>query len=68
MPRIIYFDFYSRIVRGNLNGNFSIDSVTGQITPNGVIDYENMVEEVDRNRVFNLTVRAFDLGTPPLYR
>ena len=57
-----------RIVRGNTNGNFSIDEVTGEITPSGIIDYENVVPDNDGNRVFNLTIRAFDLGTPPLYR
>jgi cadherin 23 len=56
-----------RIVRGDTGGNFSIDVVTGEITPNGVINYENMMGDGDGNRVFNLTVRAFDLGTPPLF-
>ena len=47
---------------------FSIDSVTGEITPNGVIDYENIIPDQDGNHIFNLSVRAFDLGTPPLFR
>ena len=57
-----------KIVGGNLDGNFTIDSVTGEITPNGVIDYENIIPDQDGNHIFNLSVRAFDLGTPPLFR
>ena len=56
-----------KIVLGNLDGNFTIDSVTGEIFPNDVIDYEKVAQDNDGNRVFNLTVRAQDLGEPPLF-
>ena len=39
----------------------SIDSTSGQITPTGTLDYEKMPGET-----YNLTVRAFDLGSPSL--
>ena len=39
----------------------SIDSTSGQITPTGTLDYEKMAGET-----YNLTVRAFDLGSPSL--
>ena len=32
--------FRYRIVKGDNGGNFSVDSVTGEIRPNGLIDYE----------------------------
>ena len=32
-----------------------------------MIDYEKLIPDLDGNRVFNLTIRAYDLGTPPLY-
>ena len=49
------------IVEGDPRGNFTVDSNTGEITPNGVLDYEQMLGDT-----YNLTVRAFDLGSPSL--
>ena len=77
--KIIYF-FLSRyrIVKGDAAGNFSVDSVTGEIRPNGLIDYE-LIEskfnpgetqrdfEEEDSRMFQLTLRAYDLGNPPLF-
>ena len=51
-----------KIVQGNLDGNFSIDSVTGEIIPNDFIDYEKVLENSNGERMFNLTIRAQDLG------
>lgn len=44
--------FYT-IVSGNIGDAFKIDSVTGLIAVNGVLDYENITE-------YSLRVRAFD--------
>ena len=49
------------IVEGDPRGNFTVDSNTGEITPTGVLDYEQMLGDT-----YNLTVRAFDLGSPSL--
>ena len=67
-----------RIVGGDAMGNFSVDSVSGQLRPNGLIDYERMnpsplsIESDEQNedeetRQFNLVVRAYDLGNPSLH-
>ena len=55
-----------RIVRGKNAGNFTIDSVSGELRPNGLIDYELVPPSADgETRKFELTVRAADLGDPP---
>ena len=51
-----------RIVSGDFNGNFTLDSVSGLLKPKGVLDFEAMEEDT-----FNLTIRAQDLGNPPLH-
>lgn len=51
-----------RIFGGDARGNFTLDSLTGQLRPKGVLDFEAMDKSV-----FNLTVRAQDLGTPSLH-
>ena len=59
-----------RIIRGDSAGNFSVDSITGEIRPNGLIDYEllRIPPSPDGNdKFFELTVRAYDLGNPPLF-
>ena len=56
-----------KIVQGNLDGNFTIDPVTGELSPNGIVDFEKVLPDLEGNRVFNLTVQAFDLGTPLLF-
>jgi hypothetical protein len=55
-----------RIVEGDTGGNFSIDSVTGEVRPTGALDYE-LIARKGPEKVYNMTVRAFDLGTPSLY-
>jgi hypothetical protein len=55
-----------RIVEGDNKGNFTIDSLTGEVRPTGVLDYE-LISGRDDERVYNMTVRAFDLGTPSLW-
>ena len=50
-----------------MDGNFTVDSVTGEVMTNGMVDFEKLTPDQDGNRVFNLTVRAFDLGTPPMF-
>ena len=32
-----------------------------------MVDFEKLIPDPDGNRVFTLTVRAFDLGTPPMF-
>ena len=49
------------IVDGDKAGNFTIDSSSGEIKPNGVLDYETVASS-QQAKSFNLTVRAFDLG------
>ncbi|TRY71883.1 hypothetical protein TCAL_08438 [Tigriopus californicus] len=56
-----------RIVKGDAGGNFSIDSITGEVRPSGLIDYELMREHETGERYFKLLVRAYDLGNPPLF-
>ena len=69
-----------RIVEGDTGGNFTIDSVTGEVRPTGTLDYELIpgttgVDKVGRGggcredtiQVYNMTVRAFDLGSPSLW-
>ncbi len=65
-----------RIVRGDTGGNFSVDSVSGEIRPNGLIDFELLESSFptdnpegggEEARKFELLVRAYDLGSPPLH-
>eukprot|EP00095_Tigriopus_kingsejongensis_P008988 snap_masked-scaffold783_size97670-processed-gene-0.6 protein:Tk08988 transcript:snap_masked-scaffold783_size97670-processed-gene-0.6-mRNA-1 annotation:"PREDICTED: uncharacterized protein LOC100879829" len=56
-----------RIVKGDMGGNFSIDSITGEVRPSGLIDFELMRDHEDGERFFDLMVRAYDLGDPPLF-
>lgn len=56
-----------QIVDGDRNKNFSIDSITGEINPRSVVDFEKMSNEKGDIRSFQLKVRAYDLGTPSLY-
>ena len=49
------------IVDGDPRGNFTVDANSGEISPSGVLDYEQM-----QGDTYNLTVRAFDLGSPSL--
>ncbi len=71
-----------RIVDDNGYGgaNFTVDSVSGLIRPSGLIDFEAMSDEADGSkskirsgrglgseRAFHLTLRAYDMGQPPLY-
>ena len=49
------------IMDGDPRGNFTVDANTGEISPSGVLDYEQM-----QGDTYNLTVRAFDLGSPSL--
>lgn len=56
-----------RIVKGDAGGNFSIDSITGEVRPSGLIDYELMREHENGERYFKLLIRAYDLGNPPLF-
>ena len=44
-----------------------MNSITGEIIPTGMVDFENLIPDQDKNRVFNLTIRAYDLGTPPMF-
>jgi cadherin 23 len=59
-------------VKGDVAGNFSVDSVSGELRPNGLIDYE-LIEPSggdgadDETRTFELILRAHDLGNPPLH-
>ena len=53
------------IVDGDHAGNFSIDSNSGEITPSGVLDYE-AIPGNNQAKSYNLTIRAFDLGSPSL--
>ena len=54
------------IVEGDPGGNFTIDSETGEIKPHGALDYEQ-IPGTAQAKIFNLTVRGFDLGTPSLF-
>lgn len=55
-----------RIVRGKNAANFTIDSVSGELRPNGLIDFELIPPSADgETRKFELLVRAHDLGNPP---
>ena len=49
------------IADGDKAGNFTIDSNSGEIKPNGVLDYETVASS-QQAKSFNLTIRAFDLG------
>ncbi|XP_076057455.1 cadherin 88C isoform X2 [Oratosquilla oratoria] len=53
------------IVGGDPKGNFSIDTMKGELRPMAPLDYEAMDQQGDI-RFFNLTVKAYDLGEPPL--
>ena len=55
-----------RILRGDQYGNFTIDSLSGEIKPNGVLDYELLPGDA-QTKMYNMTVRAFDLGSPSLW-
>lgn len=70
------FQVRYRIVGGSAASNFSLDSVRGELRPNGLIDYESMDpsssiksenNEDPNTRVFELVIRAYDLGNPSLY-
>lgn len=56
-----------QIVDGDRTKNFSINSLTGEIKPRSMVDYEKMSSEKGDIRTFQLKVRAYDLGTPSLY-
>ena len=49
------------IADGDKASNFTIDSNSGEIKPNGVLDYETVASS-QQAKSFNLTIRAFDLG------
>ena len=52
-----------RIMKGKNAGNFTIDAVSGELRPNGVIDFELVPPSADgETRKFELVVRAHDLG------
>lgn len=53
------------LIAGDPGRNFSIDAQTGRITPVSPLDFEAIPQEGDL-RSFNLTVKAYDLGEPPL--
>ena len=53
-------------MEGDPGGNFTIDSETGEIKPHGVLDYEQ-IPGTAQAKIFNLTVRGFDLGSPSLF-
>ena len=55
-----------RILRGDQNGNFTMDSLSGEIKPTGVLDYELLPGDTQA-KMYNMTVRAFDLGSPSLW-
>ena len=48
------------LVDGDPLHNFTLDRVTGELQPAAALDYEALPGP----GVFNLTVRAADLGTP----
>lgn len=56
-----------QIIDGDKDGNFSIDSVSGEIRPRNMVDFEKMPKEAGDIRTFRLRVRAHDLGIPSLY-
>ncbi|XP_045137140.1 cadherin-23-like [Portunus trituberculatus] len=53
------------LIAGDPGRNFTIDAQTGRITPVSPLDFEAIPQEGDL-RSFNLTVKAYDLGEPPL--
>ena len=53
------------IVNGDPGGNFTINSTTGEVKPTGVLDYE-LLPGSNQGKTYNLTIRAFDLGSPSL--
>ncbi|KAK4293966.1 hypothetical protein Pmani_033374 [Petrolisthes manimaculis] len=53
------------ILSGDPKKNFTIRPLTGQILPTAPLDFEAIDQEGDI-RYFNLTIKAFDLGEPPL--
>ncbi|XP_047739893.1 cadherin-23 [Hyalella azteca] len=53
------------LVGGDPQQNFTLDAVRGELRPSGPLDYERLKPEGSL-RFFNLTVKATDLGTPPL--
>ena len=55
-----------RILRGDQYGNFTINSLSGEIKPNGVLDYE-LLPGSTQAKMYNMTIRAFDLGSPSLW-
>ena len=55
-----------RILSEDQNENFTIDSLSGEITPKGVLDYE-LLPGNTQAQGYNMTVRAFDLGHPSLW-
>ncbi|XP_050735758.1 cadherin-23-like isoform X6 [Eriocheir sinensis] len=53
------------LMGGDPGRNFTVHPQTGRITPTAPLDFEAIPQEGDL-RSFNLTVKAYDLGEPPL--
>lgn len=53
---------------GKMSENFTIDSITGKVSPREAIDFENIKNTSNESVVaFQMTIRAQDNGTPSLY-